>query len=427
MDDLFTELGRQINDATKKVLTPEEMASLKADVRSAGRDIAQAAQDVAREVGKAAGTFWNPPRGSAGAPPQWNTFSPQNPPVQKPPSPPRKAGRQPSRPAGQREFRNFSSAQDKGKKSKWKKADPSGIGIAAVVLLGIGLLTLGGGFEELFSFSFYSPISSLISTAFAFAPSIGCLTASGICFGKMRYLKRARNYQQQLKGVDYAAIKDMAQFFSLPEDRVRTDLKRMMSDGLLRDCYFDDQQTCLILSREVYDQYLALQENLRQKQLEAERAAALQQEDPDAAAAGELRRTGEEYIRKIRQINIDLPEPEISAKLDALEKICTQIFDYVSKNPEKMPQIRKFMSYYLPTTLKFSEAYRDLELKAVQTDEIQATKAEIRQALDNINLAFQKLYANLMQKDLMGLSADISALETMLSQEGLIDNDLSIS
>ena len=92
-----------------------------------------------------------------------------------------------------------------------------------------------------------------------------------------------------------------------------------------------------------------------------------------------------------------------------------------------MPQIRKFMSYYLPTTLKFSEAYRDLELKAVQTDEIQATKAEIRQALDNINLAFQKLYANLMQKDLMGLSADISALETMLSQEGLIDNDLSIS
>ena len=32
-----------------------------------------------------------------------------------------------------------------------------------------------------------------------------------------------------------------------------------------------------------------------------------------------------------------------------------------------------------------------------------------------------------MQKDLMGLSADISALETMLSQEGLIDNDLSIS
>ena len=200
-----------------------------------------------------------------------------------------------------------------------------------------------------------------------------------------------------------------------------------MSDGMLRDGDCDDQQTCLILSREVYDQYLALQENLRQKQLEAERAAALQQEDPDAAAAEELRRTGEEYIRKIRQINIDLPEQEISAKLDSLEKICTQIFDYVTKNPEKMPQIRKFMSYYLPTTLKFSEAYRDLELKAVQTDEIQATKAEIRQALDNINLAFQKLYANLMQKDLMGLSADISALETMLSQEGLIDNDLSIS
>lgn len=430
MDDLFTELGRQINNATKKILTPEEMASLKADVRKAGQDISQAAQDVAREVGKAAGTFWNPPRSGTEAPPQWSTFSPQDTPARKPPAPPRRTRQQPSQPAGQREFRNFSPAQapgKAGKKTKWKKADPGGMGVAAVILLGIGLLTLGGGFEELFSFSFYSPIASIINTAFAFVPSIGCLTASGICFGRMRYLKRAQNYQKQLKGVDYAAVKDMAQFFSLPEDRVRSDLKRMMSDGMLRDCYFDDQQTCLILSREVYDQYLSLQENLRQKQLEAERAAAIRQEDPDAAAAEELRRTGEEYIRKIRQINIDLPEQEISAKLDSLEKICTQIFDYVSKNPEKMPQIRKFMSYYLPTTLKFSEAYRDLELKAVQTDEIQATKAEIRQALDNINLAFQKLYANLMQKDLMGLSADISALETMLSQEGLIDNDLSIS
>ena len=41
MDDLFTELGRQINNATKKILTPEEMASLKADVRKAGQDISQ--------------------------------------------------------------------------------------------------------------------------------------------------------------------------------------------------------------------------------------------------------------------------------------------------------------------------------------------------------------------------------------------------
>ena len=424
MDDLFTELSRQINDATKKILTPEEMGSLKADVRSAGRDIAQAAQDMAREVGRAANGFWNPPKGNGTAPVQWG--APQDASAQKPPAPPRTA----SQPAKPREFQNFSSARNggqNGKKAKWKKADPGGIGIAAVVLLGIALITLGGGFEELFSFSFYNPIGSILDTAFAFVPSIGCLTASVICFAKMRYLKRAQNYQKQLKGVDYAAIRDMAQFFSLTEDQVRKDLKRMMSDGMLRDCYFDDQQTCLILSREVYDQYLALQENLRQKQLEAERLAALRQEDPDAAAAEELRRTGEEYIRKIRQINIDLPDPEISAKLDSLEKICAQIFSYVSKNPEKMPQIRKLMSYYLPTTLKFSEAYRDLELRTVETEEVRAAKAEIRQALDNINLAFQNLYANLMQKDLMGLSADISALETMLSQGGLIDSDLSIS
>lgn len=427
MDDLLTELGRQINAATEKILTPQEMENLKQDVRSTMHDAGNAVQGAVREASRAAreasdafrSGYWNPPRGNMSSPQQWNTFS---------------GGKaQPARKAAPRQtekksdsFRSFGASENKKKKNKWKKADPGGAGVIAVIALVVGLLTLGGGLEELAFFNLYSPIASAIEIGFSFLPSIAAFTVSGICFSHTRYLSRAQKYQKQLKDVDYAAIKDIAQFFSLPQDRVLRDIKRMMSEGLLRDCYLDEQETCLILSREVYDQYLALQENMRQKQLEAERLEKLQQENPEAAALEELKQTGESYIQKIREINIALPEPEISAKLDSLEKICSQIFEYVAKNPEKMPQIRKFMSYYLPTTLKLSEAYRDLELRSVETEEVLNTKQEIRTALDNINLAFQKLYANLMQKDLMGLSADISALETMLSQEGLIENDLNL-
>ena len=91
-------------------------------------------------------------------------------------------------------------------------------------------------------------------------------------------------------------------------------------------------------------------------------------------------------------------------------------------HPEKLSDIRKFISYYLPTTLKLLEAYRELDRKQIETSEAVSTKAEIRRALDNIILAFENLYADLMKEDLMDLSADISVLETMLSREGLMDS-----
>ena len=162
------------------------------------------------------------------------------------------------------------------------------------------------------------------------------------------------------------------------------------------------------------------------QQAEAERRRKIAEENPEAAALEEMRATGEEYIRKIRSLNDALPAQDISEKLDRLESICSQIFSYVGEHSEKLPQIRRFMSYYLPTTLKLTESYRDLEQRQISTDEVQSVKQEILETLDNINLAFQNLYKNLMQKDLMGLSADISALETMLTQEGLMDSELKM-
>ena len=250
------------------------------------------------------------------------------------------------------------------------------------------------------------------------------LMACGV--GRIKYIKRYHRYREQLKGVDYASIADMAEFFAIPEAKLVKDLKRMMSDGLFQNCYFDEQETCFILSKEVYDQYLAMRENLKIQQAEAERRRKIAEENPEAAALEEMRATGEEYIRKIRSLNDALPAQDISEKLDRLESICSQIFSYVGEHSEKLPQIRRFMSYYLPTTLKLTESYRDLEQRQISTDEVQSVKQEILETLDNINLAFQNLYKNLMQKDLMGLSADISALETMLTQEGLMDSELKM-
>ena len=51
----------------------------------------------------------------------------------------------------------------------------------------------------------------------------------------------------------------------------------------------------------------------------------------------------------------------MSAKLDDLEENCAAIFQAVYENPARAPQIRKFMDYYLPTTLKMVKSYRKLD------------------------------------------------------------------
>ena len=431
MDDLFTEISKKVNAVTETVLSPEDREQLKMDIRQT----MQQASDVAKEAGKNLrnasrtfaennrNTFWNEPRGTSAPPPQWNAQES----YQAPPKPPRsqasrRAATQPSAANQQQTFHNFTDNKS-GAAVMQKPSTALGI-----IMLVFGLIFfLSNASDILFAFYYfdlYYPIQSLITLCIDLLPAgIGAVLAV-IGLQKIQFAKRGIKYQNLLRGADYATIADMSAALSIPEDRIRKDLKKMMGSHLFQNCYFDDEETCFILSKEVYDHYLSMKENLQQKQMEAERMQKLQNEDPNAAALEELRKTGETYIQKIRQINIALPEPEISEKLDKLENVCSRIFGYVVNNPEKLPQIRKFMSYYLPTTLKLSEAYQELELRAIETDDIRNTKQEIRDALDNINLAFQNLYANLMQKDLIGLSADISALETMLSQEGLIENDL---
>ena len=47
----------------------------------------------------------------------------------------------------------------------------------------------------------------------------------------------------------------------------------------------------------------------------------------------------------------------MQAKIARLEAVTGKIFEQARTDPEKQPQMRKFMDYYLPTSLKLLEAY----------------------------------------------------------------------
>ena len=86
------------------------------------------------------------------------------------------------------------------------------------------------------------------------------------------------------------------------------------------------------------------------------------------------------------------------------------------------PQIRKFMNYYLPTTLKLLDSYALLEAQGIEGENITASKAEIERTMDTLIAGFEKQLDRLFSSQAMDITADVEVLEGMMAQDGLGDN-----
>ncbi len=84
--------------------------------------------------------------------------------------------------------------------------------------------------------------------------------------------------------------------------------------------------------------------------------------DPDVDA---LLEKGRGMIAEIRAENDRIPDSALSDKLEKLENLCAEVFRAVYDKPAKAPQIRKFMDYYLPTTLKMVRGFRTLDERGI--------------------------------------------------------------
>ncbi len=235
--------------------------------------------------------------------------------------------------------------------------------------------------------------------------------------------KRFRLYQKVLNGRTYCTIRELSAASGKGTKSIVKDLHRMIHAGLFAEGYLDEQETCLMTDYKTYVQYLETMKHVKEQQESEEREKEKWANLEGGAELKEAIDEGKNYIRTIKTANDILPEEEISEKLDQLEQVTTKIFDYVEQHPEKLPEIRKFMCYYMPITLKLVKAYQKFDQQGVNTSEIEQTKLEIKGTLDTINKAYQNLLKKLMQTDILDISSDISALETILAQEGLTEDN----
>ncbi len=142
------------------------------------------------------------------------------------------------------------------------------------------------------------------------------------------------------------------------------------------------------------------------------------------AELDKMLKDGRLAIAEMKRLDDNIADPGISADIVRLEQVSQKIFDEVKRDPGKLPQIRKFMDYYLPTTLKLLNAYDRMSGAGVSGENIDTTLAKVEGMMRTIVAAFEKQLDSLYGAEAMDISTDITVLENMMAREGLTEQPL---
>jgi 5-bromo-4-chloroindolyl phosphate hydrolysis protein len=145
-----------------------------------------------------------------------------------------------------------------------------------------------------------------------------------------------------------------------------------------------------------------------------------QPEDPEIAA---LRKERDRAVGEMRRLNDNIADPVLTQQIDHIEATTGKIFSYVMDHPDKKGQIRRFLNYYLPTTIKLLNAYDRLDEAGISGVNIDGAKGRISEVMSAIVSAFDRQLDALYQGEVMDINAEIKVLESLLTGDGLHKQD----
>ena len=235
---------------------------------------------------------------------------------------------------------------------------------------------------------------------------IGCL------FGgwHIRTSRRMRRKIDKIVGdAKYMYIQDIADALPCSYDKCCKHLENCIDEGLFGpDAYLDMRCKCLVVSQRPPEPTPA---PAPKPEKQPEKQTDMPEQDQYKKILDELRR-----------VNDAIPDEEMSDKISRLEAVSAKIFEQAKSDPDKLPQMRKFMDYYLPTSLKLLNTYAELDNQGVEGENISESKRRIEQTMDTLVKAFENQLDRLFASDALDVSTDIDVMQNMLRADGLTDD-----
>ena len=127
----------------------------------------------------------------------------------------------------------------------------------------------------------------------------------------------------------------------------------------------------------------------------------------------------QQKLDTLHALNDALPDPELSAAMDRMEKAGRSIIEVVEAAPAKAKQVRRFANYYLPDAVYVLEQYAARARQGVRGENAAAVRAQVEKNVGTIATAFENQLDALYASESMDLSADLAVLETLMKNQGL--------
>ena len=116
-------------------------------------------------------------------------------------------------------------------------------------------------------------------------------------------------------------------------------------------------------------------------------------------------------------------EQSVRVKINELMQISDKIVQDAVHDPTDVPQIKKFLNYYLPTTIKLLNTYDRMGSQGISGENISGTMNRIEDMLDTAIRAYKKQLDSLFADQALDIETDIQVMNAMLAREGLAGSD----
>lgn len=142
--------------------------------------------------------------------------------------------------------------------------------------------------------------------------------------------------------------------------------------------------------------------------------------DPEVAA---IVNEGHTAIKEMGRLYSSIQSPTVRERINELMRISDKIIQDAVDDPNDVPEIRKFLDYYLPTTIKLLHAYDRMSGQGIEGENLNRSMSSIENMLDTAVEAFKKQLDSLFEDQALDIETDISVMNRLLEREGLTGDD----
>ena len=135
-------------------------------------------------------------------------------------------------------------------------------------------------------------------------------------------------------------------------------------------------------------------------------------------------REGKRAMQEMGRLYSSIENTEVKKRIVEIMDISDKIVKNAISDPKDIPNIKRFLNYYLPTTIKLLNAYDRMSVQGIEGENISGTITRIEDMLDTIVVSYKKQLDALFADEALDIETDIKVMDGLLQREGLKDKEI---